>query len=89
MGAGCYWTLERGPGGAYVEIILEKQTMGDQSWGMLLESDSQAVADVEASEYAFFELTKDNEPLGKVVLGKPRTTSHPVRQLPRYKQLLR
>ena len=78
---GCYWTLEQSPRGAYVEITLEKQTMGDRSWGLLLESDVRAVADVMATDYAYFELTKDGEPLGKVVLGLfggvvPRTVAN-------------
>ena len=68
-GTGCFWTLEHGPDGSFIDITLEKQTMGDQSWKLLLESDSRAVADVAATDYAFFELSKDGEPLGKVVLG--------------------
>ena len=64
-----------------MEITLEKQTMGEKSWQLLLESDARAVADVKSTEYAFFELTKDGEPLGKVVLGLfggvvPRTVAN-------------
>ena len=73
--------MERGPDGQYIEITLEKQTMGDQSWKQLLESDSCSTADVEATDYAFFELTKNGEPLGKVCMALfggvvPRTVAN-------------